>query len=350
MAGLLCCGVTAVLTACGDDDLTGYVPEGNAIHIVQNDLLFTAEGSSASVVVDAGGEITAKVNADWCTAAVSGYVVTVTTQPNSSFEGRTAVLTISAGQATRQLPVQQQGMVLDLPLVTNGHYSPNEGDVYTTTLNHSLPVTVTSPQSWIHPEMDGNTLRVTVDSNVGGHIRRGLVAFECGGIADTLRLAQFDMMDDVVGSYYMMGYYGGNGGAPSATRFDIIQRNDSLFMHWPQESYAKAYIHTPIDKTTCTLFIPSGFTLSQSGQSSVVGYFYDTNGSISASAGVGVTARLSYSESTGFNSAGLVMAGWPGHSLSGFIIINRSFVNQTIFQLGSPVLMRVGPVGTTLNE
>lgn len=340
--------ISMMFTSCADDNTEGYLPENSAIRIVQNDLLFEAEGNSATVLVEANGVISATTDADWCDATVSNRVVTVNTQPNYSFEGRTALLTIQAGDNRRQLPIQQLGMVLDLPMTTTGHYSPIEGDVFTLTINHNIPLEVTSPEDWIHPVMEGNTLRVTVDSNKGGHIRRGLVACHSGGFADTLRIAQFDMQDDVVGSYYMMGYYGGNGGTPSATRFDIIMRHDSLFMHWPQEQFADAYPPISIDKTSCTLFIPSGFTLRSDNQSVVAGYFYDTNGSIAVAEGTGVTARLTYNASTGYNSASLQMAGWPGHELSGFILRTQSLVTSTLLQLGSPVLIRVGPVGTTL--
>lgn len=348
-AFLVGCGVaTAILTSsCSGDDPV-YTP-GESIAIVSNDLLFPAEGTTATVQVTAAAPIAATLTADWCRAAVSGNTVTVTADPNTHFEGRTALLTITAGTARRQLPVQQLGMVLDLPMVTTGHYSPAAGDVFTTTIVHTLPMTVSASHSWIHPVIDGNTLQVTVDSNVGGHIRRGQVFCECAGYADTLSIAQYDMQNDVVGSYYMMGYYGGSG-QPAATRFDLIMRHDSLLMHWPQERYADAYIHIPVDKPACTLFIPSGFTLYSDARTSVNGYFYDTNGTVATASGAGVTARLAYSESSGYNSAALVAANWPGHSLGGFLIRNTSIVSTTLLQLGSPVLMRVGPVGTVLGE
>ena len=204
--------------------------------------------------------------------------------------------------------------------------------------------------SWIHPVMEGNTLRITVDSNAGGHIRRGVVACACGDYRDTLRIGQYDMQNDVIGSYYLMGYYGGNGGTATATRFDILLRNDSLFMHWPQEHYADAYVHLPFDRPSCTLFIPSGFTLYEDERSIVNGFFYDTNGRVATAAGAGVNAQLYYSESTGYNTARPVMANWPGHELSGFILRNTSIVSTTLLQLASPVLLRVGPAGTTLDN
>lgn len=350
LAVLVGCGMTAVLTSCGDDD-SDYVASGQSISIVSNDLIFPAAGSTSTVQVQtAGAALEAAVDADWCSAHVDGFVVTVTAEPNYGFDGRTAILTLTSGSSTRQLPIQQLGMVLDMPMAVNAHYSPRAGEEFALPLAHNLPLVATSPQSWLHPEVDGNTLRIRVDGNDGGHIRRGVVVCECGDYVDTLRIAQFDMMDDVVGSYYMMGYFGGVGGTPSATRFDIIMRNDSLFMHWPQDLYAAAYIHIPIDRTDCSLFIPSGFVLRETAQSVVAGYFYDSEGSLATSSTVGATARLAYSSSTGFNSAPLQMANWAGHTLGGFVIRQTSFVSSNLMQLATPVLMRVGPVGTTIDD
>lgn len=339
--------ISLFFISCGDDDLQGYVPQAETIHIVQNDLLFTAKGGSSSVVVEANGTVSAISDKSWCSVAVDGRVITVTVTDNFGFDGRTALLTITAGEARRQLPVQQQGMVIDIPLPVNGYYAPIEGTTLTVTVQHSLPLTVSSPDGWLHPELDGNTLRVTVDGNQGGHIRRGAVTLDCNGLTDTLHVAQFDMVADILGSYYMMGYFGGQ---PSATRFDIVERDGGLFMHWPQERFASAYIPVSVDKTTCTLFIPSAFVLYTNGQTTDTGYFYDTDGRLAVADGAGALARLTYMENTGYNSAPLTMGGWPGHTMGGFTIRSASFFTSTLMQLATPVLIRVGPEGTTLQD
>ena len=345
----------AFSTSCAnDDDLKGYTPDAQPIRIVQNDLLFTSEGGSQTVLIDADGIIEAATDAPWCQATVSGHAVSVSVEANTAFSGRTALLTVSTStpsgtRATRQLPLQQQGMVLDLPMVSAGHHSPRSGDEFSVTIHHSLPLDAASPQPWIHPYVSGSTLRVSVDDNHDGHLRRGIVACACGEYRDTLHISQYDITDDVVGSYYMMGYYGGTGGAATATRFDVIQRADSLFMHWPQERYDRD-VPLTLDRPSCTLFIPSGFTLYEDARSSVNGYFYDTDGYLATASGAGINARLYYSESAGLNAAMPVMANWPGHELGGFILRNTSIVSTTLLQLGSPVLMRVGPPGTSLSE
>lgn len=340
------------LLSCSKDELTGYVPGEETIEVVKNSLLFDANEGTATVEVKATGNISVTLNSDWCSATVSGNVVSVSVQPNMNFEGRTAVLTISTGQASRQLPVQQRGMVLGR-FPESSLYVPLAGESFGFTIHHDLPMSLTTSASWIQASMSGDRLLLSVDGYTNGHLRRGYVVSESGGYRDTLRIAQYDLMNDIVGSYYMMGYLGGIDGQPSATRFDVIERNDSLFMHWTsQENWLNTYIPLGFDKSTATLFFPSAMRLYQSGGNGDTAYFYDVNGSVATSSSAGAEAYLEYNPSTGYNAAPLRAANWPGHVLGGFIIRSsraNGMVVQSVLQLAEPVIMRVGAEGETIN-
>ena len=72
---------------------------------------------------------------------------------------------------------------------------------------------------------------------------------------------------------------------------------------------------------------------------------------LAVASGTGVTARLTYNANTGYNSSALTMANWEGHALGGFIVRSSSaFITSTVIQLATPVLMRVGPEGTILQD
>lgn len=338
-----------LLTACGDDDPV-YSSTADAITIVQNDLIFPAEGRTATLQVSAAGPVEASVSDTWCTASVSGNVIQVTAEPNPQFSGRTAILTLRSGQYSRQLPIQQEGVVLDMPLTVNGHYSPLSGDAFTFELVHDLPLLAVSSQSWIHPVVDGNSVHVTVDGNQGGHIRRGEVVCTCGAYTDTLHIAQFDLLNDVVGTYLMMGLYGGTGGAATATRFEIHQRDGGLYMRWPQESFSDTYVPVTIDMTDCTVYLPGAFTLRDETRNYVRASFYDTEGTMPTNANVYAALRLYSYEDQGVNGAIPEYANWPGHQLDGFIIRQTTLVTTTLIQLATPVVTRIGPVGTTVSD
>ncbi|MBR1547164.1 MAG: BACON domain-containing protein [Prevotella sp.] len=335
-------------TACSsDDELKGYVPQSSTIEVVQNDLYFPAQGSTATVEV--GTDVTASVDVSWCTATVSGRVVTVSVEPNTSFEGRTALLTLTSGDVSRRLPVQQLGMVL-ATLPANNRYAPMQGDEFSYPMRHDLPMTASANQPWLHATVTDDELQVVVDANDEGHIRRGRIVVESAGYSDTLAIAQYDLYDDIVGSYYILGYYGGNSEQPAATRFDVVERNDSLFMHWTTESgrYNNSYIYVPFDRATATLNFTSNFTLYEQGSTRDAGFFYDRDGHICTSQFSGASCYMYYSELQGYNAAQISPYNWPGHQIWGFIIRSSSLVSTTIIQLSNIVIMRVGPEGTRL--
>ncbi|MBQ8462963.1 MAG: hypothetical protein IJ544_02470 [Prevotella sp.] len=341
-------GLLAMTAACSDDE-QGYAGTDETIGIVSNNLLFTSRGDTATVTLTASsGQVEATLNADWCSATVSGTTVTVIVQPNTSFDGRTALLTLRAGQAVRTLPVQQQGLVVDLPLPVNAHNSPREGDQFTLTLRHALPLEVTPLQSWIHVEENGEQYHFTVDSNAGEHLRRGTVAVECGEYRDTLSIVQYDLADDVLGSYYIFSI---TSEIPAATHFDVVEQDGQIFMHWPQELYSDTYIPLRLDRQTCSLFIPSGFTMATAGSSTTSAYFYDTSGTLAITSGAGASARL-VNNGSGIIMGQLEAANWPGHELAGFIIrsTNALFGSTTLVQIANPLIVRAGPVGTTLTN
>lgn len=353
-ASLLCCCVAAALTACSaDDDLKGHVPSAPTIQVVSNDLLFTAPGGTSSVEVAVGSAaLTATTDADWCMATVNGSVVTVSVQANGDFEGRTAILTLKAGEAVRQLPVQQLGMVLgSLPVSSRG--VAVGGETFSYTIAHDLPMTVATDQSWLHATLEGERLTVSVDGNEGGHLRRGRVVTECAGIRDTLGIAQYDLENDILGSYYILGYFGGNTNQPTGSRFDVLSRNDSIMMRWANSSgrYDNTYIPLGFDRGSATLYIPSGFVLYQGSSVTDTGYFYDSNNTLCVSDRSGAALRLNYNPTSGYCEAKPTAYNWPGHTLYGFIIRQASpFTNTTVIQLTSIAFMRVGPEGTSLND
>lgn len=336
----------------GDDELTGYVPQGESISVVKNDLLFPAVGGTATVEVSSAVPVTAELDADWATATVSGQTVSVTAVTNTHYEGRTALLTLRAGDATRRLPVQQRGVIVGvLPL--DNSFAPMEGCTYSYTIAHDLPMTLSSPQEWIHATIDGETVTVTIDANPEGHLRRGIVVSQCNNVADTMAIAQYDLENDVLGSYYMMGYNGGPNGLPIATRFDLVQHDGAICMHWTsQDNWASTYLPVTFDAEACTLFLPSAMTLYRNGSNYDMAYFYDSSGVVATSAANGALARLAWSEGSQAVSAVLTAGRWPGHQLAGFLIRSsrgNGLVTTNLLQMANPILVRVGPEGTTMN-
>lgn len=343
------CGIAATVVACSDDDLTGYVPDGQSITIVRNNLLFPAQGSTATVEVRASGSLSAQTDASWAHATVDGNIVSVTVETNTHYEGRTALLTLQCGEDSRQLPIQQRGVIVGT-LPTKDRCAGMGGERFEYTVAHDLPMTVESPQDWIHPTMEGEELVITVDASTDGRLRRGLVVSECNQLRDTLSIVQYDVQQHVVGTYYMFGYSGGDTGLPVATRFDVVEQQGNFFMNWPtQDLWRDTFIPLTFDAASCTLFFPSMMFLYEKGSDYDYAVFYDTEGVVATSDRLGANARMNYYETDNTTYAVLTAANWPGHELGGFVIRSSrvgGLVVTNLLQLSSPVIMRIGPVGT----
>ena len=342
-----------LLTACNKDSLVGYVPATDDLPVVRNTLAFSVHGGTESVEVETAETVTAQLSADWCTATVDGSVVTVTAEANTRYEGRTALLTLQAGSKRRMLAVQQAGIIVGT-IPADSRYVAMAGETIVYDIPHDQTMTVTTRSAWIHPTVDGQQLKVVVDGNEGGHLRRGFVASACAGVEDTLWIAQYDLAEDIVGSYYMAGESNGAGGPLMATRFDIVQRNDSLLMHFTnQKLWQNTYIPVRLDEGMATLIFSSGMTLYRGGSTVETAFFYDNTGAVTTSSSRGAQARMTYNATTGYHTAVMETYNWPGHVLGGFLIrssVGSGLVVTNLLQLANPVLTRVGPEGTTLSD
>ena len=209
---------------------------------------------------------------------------------------------------------------------------------------------VSTSEPWLHASLDGDQLHVSVEANTGGHIRRGHIVTESAAISDTLTVAQYDFRSDIPGSYYIIGYLDSDGRQPAATRFDLVERNDSLFMHWSTESgrYDNTYIHVPFDAATATLTFLSAMTLYSQGSATETAYFYDSAGRICPSRYAGASCQMYYSAQTGYNAARITAYNWPGHDIYGFVIRSSSIISTTLLQLNNIAIVRVGPEGAKL--
>lgn len=343
-AALLLLPASLFMSCSSDDD---YAPATEqTLTIVSNDLLFGSAASSSTVVVEADGTLTATIDADWATATVNGQTVTVSVDDNLLTEGRTAVLTLTTATASRRLPIQQLGMVLgSLPAATR--HAPAAGETFSYTIPHDQPMTVASPQEWLHTDMQDNTLTVTVDDNTGGGLRRGIVTTECAGRRDTLLISQYDIEADITGIYYLYGSYG-VGGAPVALRFDIVQRDGALYSNWPGvEIWQDTYIPVTFDEGNADLYLPSAFRLWSDNSGSDTGYFYDEDGTMAQSSNYSAKFHLMYTESVGVSTAALQTGNWPGHTIQGLVIYSiraGGLSQQVLLNLYDPILVRAGHI------
>ena len=336
-----------LLAACKSED-DGYDTDGNSITIVRQDLTFDPQGRTGSLEVRADGAVSVLSSSDWCTAVVNGSVINVTVTDNTNIEGRVAILTLKSGTSTLKVPVQQRGMAI-ATLPFNRLHAENAGSTKKYLLQHDFEAILTTEEDWIHSEMKGDSLILKIDPNTTSQIRRGELAFSCGGIKDTLRIVQYDIQKNIVGAYYFGGDFSGS---PYGVSFELYKEKGVYYMDWSShENWEGAIFPVEFNEETCALTIPSAMEFYFNNGDWERGYFYDTSGRVASSPAVSMTAYL-YSNPMLSNATYGTLeenGSWPDHTINGFVLRMArlgGLLTQTVFTLTDVYVMRVGPRGS----
>jgi hypothetical protein len=175
----------ALVAGCSD---WGEEPELNILELESANVSFDAYGGAGDIVVKSAGGIAASSAATWCTAAVSGNKVTVTVPACGELLGRVTVVTVVSGVKKVQVPVMQSGTKIECncpPLAISNK-------AYDTTLlfNAPVPVTVTSSDAWLVPDISGATLRIHAEANPTFAIREGTLTLSAGSFTLPITVTQ----------------------------------------------------------------------------------------------------------------------------------------------------------------
>ena len=327
--------VCALCAACGDDDPTA--PDAGVLPIVRSDLLFDPQGRTGSIEVAASGDVTAELPSTWCSASVQGRVVSVTVADNTSFEGRTAVLTLRADGRQVQVPVQQRGMALGSLSLASDHIGTAGGRL-SYFIRHDLPIALTTDDGWIHPRMEGDSLVVDCDASDTWHLRRGTLRYECAGYGGQLTITQYDL-DTILGEYI----FGGSMGSASAGfHFNLVRSGGNYYMvFFTVADWASSLVPVDFDERRCELTFHSATTIYENNSSSYVYYFFSDKG-VANTPTATMKAALYYNPVMGTHYAPLEDTGsWENGPLTGFLLRMNGLVPANIIQLNDRYIQKV---------
>lgn len=158
--GILCVLFCFFWAGCDEDD---SVVEGTGFDIVERNVNFTAAGGNLTVTLSVEGD-KVQSDQDWCTASISGKIVTVSLEANPGLEGRTAKVTVSRGTENISFPVTQGGNIVPTAEVENVSFDAN-GGTKEIQVEHISPFTAVSGAAWLTARVDGSTLILTTQSN-----------------------------------------------------------------------------------------------------------------------------------------------------------------------------------------
>lgn len=219
----LCC----ILASCSDDDS----PVGGTLTIASTDLDFTAGGGEGSIVVAGTGAITAVSDKDWCTVSVEGMTVHVTVATSDDITSRTAVVTISSGIESVEVPVVQTGLVANIG--GSDRCFGYAGGTFTIETNTTYTVTIPEDaQEWISytEETDESGRKTQLVFNVGSAtaLRGTEISLQLGGKEHKISVVQIEA-DDIVGTWNC-SYLSGNLEQDLSGEIMIADTQDGLMM------------------------------------------------------------------------------------------------------------------------
>lgn len=199
-----------LLVACSDEEAVT-----SSLQVVATDGIdFSAASGEGTITVSATEAVTAASNKDWCTTTVEGNVVHVAVTTSSEVTSRIALVTISAGTSSVDVPVIQAGAVTivdDYNLYYCCGYDGGEFDFsFKTNSSYSVEV-LEEAAGWLTYTYDteNNVLKFNVAASADKTPRGAEVKLSAGAKELVLSLSQIEVSLDLIGGYWNMSYISG---------------------------------------------------------------------------------------------------------------------------------------------
>ena len=186
---------------------------GNAtdeISIIQSGIIFKfadvseidIESKAWTNSYEANASIPMSVTSDseWLKASLTDGILTIEADRNTKLQARTGIVTISVGNLTYDITVNQGPLIFPLVKVT-GISQNDDAKTYTYDFPSDIPVQFETESSWIHATFANETVTITVDENNSGHMRSGSLSYSLEGTEGSLTVSQYDFDKDIAGDY-----------------------------------------------------------------------------------------------------------------------------------------------------
>lgn len=201
-----------LLVACSDEEAVT-----SSLQVVATDGIdFSAASGEGTITVSATEAVTAASNKEWCTTTVEGNVVHVAVTTSSEVSSRIAVVTISAGTNSVDVPVIQAGAVTILDDYNLYYCCGYDGGEFDFSFKTNTSYSVEVPEEaagWLTYTYDteNNVLKFNVAASADKTPRGAEVKLSSGAKELVLSLSQIEVTTDMIGGNwdmsYMSGYY-----------------------------------------------------------------------------------------------------------------------------------------------
>lgn len=156
--------------------------------VVGRDAIFTAVGGEMIYNLSTEAD---KVESDqsWCVPRLSGSVVTVTLEANTTLEGRTAAVTVTRGTDVLSFYVTQPGNLVPTPESGSVAFDAKGGEQRLSVYN-DMPFTAVPADNWLTAQVDGSTLILRTNTNYTVNDLSTTVKLVSGSLESEIKVTQ----------------------------------------------------------------------------------------------------------------------------------------------------------------
>jgi uncharacterized protein YcfL len=199
--------------ACSKEN--GVVTEPDSLIIVDSHLDFNALGGQGIVVVEANKPVEAlSNNQDWVSSIdVEGNVITFDVSLNNTISERTAIITITAGEATESVKVKQGMAVFEVSTSDINFTEQGGRRAIEVKTNLTEPYQVEVESDWLTYQIEGDSLILTASSSEVKREAKVNLSL-CG------RIVGFTVNQIHIAGYYLLN------------SMDLEEKADGTFVDW----------------------------------------------------------------------------------------------------------------------
>lgn len=156
--------------------------------VVGRDAIFTASGGEMIYNLSTEAD---KVESDqsWCVPRLSGSVVTITLEANTTLEGRTAAITVTRGTDVLSFYVTQPGNLVPTPESGSVAFDAKGGEQRLSVYN-DMPFTAVPADNWLTAQVDGSTLILRTNTNYTVNDLSTTVKLVSGSLESEIKVTQ----------------------------------------------------------------------------------------------------------------------------------------------------------------
>ena len=228
-----------LLVACSDEEAVT-----SSLQVVATDGIdFSAASGEGTITVSATGTVTATSNKEWCTTTVEGNVVHVAVTTSLEVTSRIAVVTISAGTSSVDVPVVQAGLFVVLDDYNLYYCCGYDGGEFDFSFKTNTSYSVEVPEEaagWLTYtfDADNKVLQFNVAASADKTPRGAEVKLLAGTEELVISLSQIEVSLDMIGGNWDMSYFSGAYGQEIVGTGQIGLLSDNLIlMDALQENY-----------------------------------------------------------------------------------------------------------------